>query len=227
MVVDGITATAEGLAGKPAPDTFLRAAQLLGVAPERSIVVEDAVTGIAAGKDGGFGFVLGIDRGDNAAALAAHGTGRDRDGPRRDDRDGACDHRDGAVVKHVQHPGSLDTVRYPVDPWRLVEREYGADDLGLTETLFADRERLHRNARQRHRRAVRHTVTAPILNGFHETWDIKHAEDAFAFAKTGQTIVNVPDAKLMKLFVDDEPLLVERPPISSTTSARSTSAPVC
>ena len=46
------------------------------------------------------------------------------------------------------------------------------------------------------------------LNGFHETWDIKHAEDAFAFAKTGQTIVNVPDAKLMKLYVDDEPLLV-------------------
>ena len=73
VVVDGITATAEGLAGKPAPDTFLRAAELLGVAPERSIVVEDAVTGIAAGKDGGFGFVLGIDRGDNAAALKAHG----------------------------------------------------------------------------------------------------------------------------------------------------------
>ena len=46
------------------------------------------------------------------------------------------------------------------------------------------------------------------LNGFHETWDIKHAEDAFAFAKTGQTTVNVPDAKLMKLYVDDEPLLL-------------------
>ena len=73
VVVDGITATAEGLAGKPAPHTFLRAAELLGAAPERSIVVEDAVTGIAAAKDGGFGFVLGIDRGGNAAALAAHG----------------------------------------------------------------------------------------------------------------------------------------------------------
>jgi beta-phosphoglucomutase family hydrolase len=73
VVVDGITAASEGLAGKPAPDTYLRAAELLGAAPERSIVVEDAVTGIAAGKDGGFGFVLGIDRGGNAAALAAHG----------------------------------------------------------------------------------------------------------------------------------------------------------
>jgi beta-phosphoglucomutase family hydrolase len=73
VVVDGILAAAEGLAGKPSPQTFLRAAELLGVAPDRSIVVEDAVTGIAAGKEGGFGFVLGIDRGDNAAALAAHG----------------------------------------------------------------------------------------------------------------------------------------------------------
>ncbi|MDH5290216.1 MAG: glycoside hydrolase family 65 protein, partial [Acidimicrobiia bacterium] len=46
------------------------------------------------------------------------------------------------------------------------------------------------------------------LNGFHETWPIQHAESAHAFAKTGQTIVNVPDAKLMKLYVDDEPLLL-------------------
>ena len=46
------------------------------------------------------------------------------------------------------------------------------------------------------------------LNGFHETWSIHHAEDAFGFAKLGQTIVNVPDAKLMKLYIDDEPLLL-------------------
>ena len=47
-----------------------------------------------------------------------------------------------------------------------------------------------------------------FVNGFHETWHIHHAEEAFGFAKTGQTIVNVPDAKLMKLYVDDEPLLL-------------------
>ena len=107
VVVDGITATAEGLAGKPAPDTFLRAAELLGVAPERSIVVEDAVTGIAAGKDGGFGFVLGIDRGGNAAALAAHGADAIVERPRRDDRydrTEPCDHRDGAVVRYREQP---------------------------------------------------------------------------------------------------------------------------
>src|SRR5688572_17004186 len=46
------------------------------------------------------------------------------------------------------------------------------------------------------------------LNGFHETWQIQHAEDAYGFAKTGQTIVNAPDPKVMKLYVDDEPLLL-------------------
>ena len=46
------------------------------------------------------------------------------------------------------------------------------------------------------------------VNGFHETWSIHHAEAAFGFATLGQTIVNVPDAKLMKLYVDDEPLIL-------------------
>jgi len=47
-----------------------------------------------------------------------------------------------------------------------------------------------------------------FINGFHETWPIHHAEEAFGFAKVGQTIVNVPDAKTMKIYVDDEPLLL-------------------
>jgi alpha,alpha-trehalose phosphorylase len=45
-----------------------------------------------------------------------------------------------------------------------------------------------------------------FCNGFHETWQIVHAEEAYGFAKTGQTIVNVPDATILKLYVDDEPL---------------------
>ena len=204
VVVDGVMAAAEGLAGKPSPQTFLRAAELLGVAPDRSIVVEDAVTGIAAGKDGGFGFVLGIDRGGNAAALAAHGA----DAIVTDLGETIGNTvEDGTVVRFRDVPTSLDTVRFPVDPWRLVECEYGPDDLGVTETLFALGNGyigMRANATEG-REAHSHGT---YLNGFHETWDIKHAEDAFAFAKTGQTIVNVPDAKLMKLYVDDEPLLV-------------------
>lgn len=73
VVVDGLTAAAEGLVGKPDPATFLRAAELLGVAPEASIVVEDASSGVAAGAAGGFGLVLGVDRGGNAEALRAAG----------------------------------------------------------------------------------------------------------------------------------------------------------
>ena len=60
-----------------------------------------------------------------------------------------------------------------------------------------------------------------FINGFHETWSIHHAEEAFGFAKTGQTIVNVPDAKLMKLYVDDEPLLLgQRRPRGLRAGAR-------
>jgi beta-phosphoglucomutase family hydrolase len=73
VVVDGILAADEQLPGKPAPDTFLRAAELLGVAPTRTVVVEDASSGVAAGAAGGFALVLGIDRGGNHDALLAAG----------------------------------------------------------------------------------------------------------------------------------------------------------
>lgn len=98
--------------------------------------------------------------------------------------------------------------RFPVDPWRLVETEPDHDDLGLTETLFAiGNGYLGMRANPAEGRQA-HTH-GTYINGFHETWEIKHAEDAFAFAKTGQTIVNVPDAKLLKIYVDDEPLLLD------------------
>ena len=72
-VVDGLVARRLGLAGKPAPDTFLEAARLLEVAPERAIVVEDALAGVAAGKAGGFGLVLGIGPPEAAENLRSHG----------------------------------------------------------------------------------------------------------------------------------------------------------
>ena len=99
----------------------------------------------------------------------------------------------------------LDRSRYPRDPWRLVELTHAPEDLGVTETLFAVANGylgLRANPEEG-RNAYEHGT---FVNGFHETWDIRHAEAAFGFARTGQTIVNVPDAKLMKLYVDDEPL---------------------
>ncbi|HLA66495.1 MAG TPA: HAD family phosphatase, partial [Acidimicrobiia bacterium] len=62
-----------GLAGKPEPDSFLEAARRIGVAPERAVVVEDALAGVEAGHRGGFGMVIGIDRAGQADALRAHG----------------------------------------------------------------------------------------------------------------------------------------------------------
>ncbi|AGZ38742.1 hypothetical protein AFR_02265 [Actinoplanes friuliensis DSM 7358] len=71
--VDGVTARAEHLPGKPAPDTFLYGAKLLGVARENCAVFEDALAGVAAGKAGGFGIVIGVDRVGQADALREHG----------------------------------------------------------------------------------------------------------------------------------------------------------
>jgi beta-phosphoglucomutase family hydrolase len=73
VIVDGLVAAERGLPGKPAPDTFLDAAAQLGVAPEHAVVLEDAHSGVRAGRDGGFGLVIGVDRGADADALAAAG----------------------------------------------------------------------------------------------------------------------------------------------------------
>jgi alpha,alpha-trehalose phosphorylase len=102
-------------------------------------------------------------------------------------------------------PDPMDRSRFPVDPWRLIETSTSTEDPGLTETLFsvANGYLGMRGNPEEGRPAFAHGT---FVNGFHETWPIKHAENAFGFAKTGQTIVNAPDAKVMKIYVDDEPL---------------------
>ncbi|HEU5475353.1 MAG TPA: beta-phosphoglucomutase family hydrolase [Actinophytocola sp.] len=72
-LVDGTVITRDGLRGKPAPDSFLAGARALGVAPADTAVFEDALAGVAAGRAGGFGYVVGVDRADQAAALREHG----------------------------------------------------------------------------------------------------------------------------------------------------------
>jgi beta-phosphoglucomutase family hydrolase len=71
--VDGNMMHAQNLAGKPAPDTYLAAAKLLGVEPARSIVIEDAIVGVEAGHTGKFGLVVGVARKGNAEELRQHG----------------------------------------------------------------------------------------------------------------------------------------------------------
>ena len=73
--VDGNTIHAQHLAGKPAPDTFLTAAKLLGIEPARAVVIEDAISGVEAGSAGNFGLVIGVARKGNAEELRRHGAG--------------------------------------------------------------------------------------------------------------------------------------------------------
>lgn len=71
--VDGIYAADNKIAGKPKPDTYLEAARLLGAAPERAVVVEDALSGVQAGRAGKFGKVVGVARHGNGAELIENG----------------------------------------------------------------------------------------------------------------------------------------------------------
>jgi beta-phosphoglucomutase family hydrolase/Cof subfamily protein (haloacid dehalogenase superfamily) len=71
--IDGVVAEQRHLAGKPAPDVYLAAAEALAVEPGRAVVFEDALAGVEAGRAGHFGYVIGVDRADQAAALRRHG----------------------------------------------------------------------------------------------------------------------------------------------------------
>ncbi|WP_308491586.1 glycoside hydrolase family 65 protein [Microbacterium terrisoli] len=99
----------------------------------------------------------------------------------------------------------IDRDRFPVDPWRLIETSFDLDDAGVTETLFTvgngylGMRGNHPEGRHAHEQGT-------FINGFHETFPIRHAEQAYGFAEVGQTIINAPDAKVMRIYVDDEPL---------------------
>lgn len=73
VVIDGVVAAEDGIAGKPEPDTYVAAAERLGVPTRRSVVLEDAVSGVQAGAAGDFGLVIGVDRGAGADVLRRHG----------------------------------------------------------------------------------------------------------------------------------------------------------
>ncbi|MBW9111528.1 glycoside hydrolase family 65 protein [Microbacterium trichothecenolyticum] len=102
----------------------------------------------------------------------------------------------------------IDRDRFPVDPWRLVETSFQLDDAGVTETLFAVGNGYLglRGNQPEGRHAHEHGT---FINGFHETFPIRHAEQAYGFAEVGQTIINAPDAKVMRVYVDDEPLSLD------------------
>jgi alpha,alpha-trehalose phosphorylase len=94
---------------------------------------------------------------------------------------------------------------YPADEWRLIETRSAREYAERAETIFSLSNGFVgvRGSSEEGR-----PVLSPgtFINGFHETWPLVHAEEAHALARTGQTIVNAPDATIIKLYVDDEPL---------------------
>ncbi|MDQ0663768.1 beta-phosphoglucomutase family hydrolase [Arthrobacter ulcerisalmonis] len=112
VVMDGTTAAGLGLRGKPAPDVFLAAASKLGVAPPHAVVVEDSAAGVEAGRRGGFGLVVGIDR----------------TGNRRQLEDAGAD----TVLNDV---GELDLGQVIGNAWHLVYEGFDAGHEGHREAL--------------------------------------------------------------------------------------------
>lgn len=105
----------------------------------------------------------------------------------------------------VQPRDLVDRENNPVDEWGLVELKPNRMDLGVSETLFALSNGYvgMRGNPEEGRDSCAHGT---FINGLHETWNIQHAEDAYGLARHGQGIVQVPDAKAMRLYIDDEPL---------------------
>ena len=111
-VLDGTTAAGLGLEGKPAPDVFLAAASRLGVPPAHAVVIEDSAAGVEAGRRGGFGLVVGIDRSGSRRQLEAAGA--------------------GTVLNDV---GELDLGQVIGNAWHLVYEGFDASHEGHREAL--------------------------------------------------------------------------------------------
>src|SRR5829696_5084130 len=98
---------------------------------------------------------------------------------------------------------------YPIDDWRWVERRYAPEFMSASETTFSTANGYlgMRGGFQEGRPSFLHGT---FVNAFYETWPIPYGEKAYGFAKTGQTMVNVPDGKIIRLYVDDEPFTLDR-----------------
>jgi alpha,alpha-trehalose phosphorylase len=100
---------------------------------------------------------------------------------------------------------TADRTRFPDAPWRLLEARHEAGNAGALETLFALGNG-HLGVRGSHWATDDAELPGTFINGFHETFDIKHAENAYGFARTGQRILYVPDANNFTVIIDGEAL---------------------
>jgi alpha,alpha-trehalose phosphorylase len=93
---------------------------------------------------------------------------------------------------------------YPADEWNVIEKAFHPEFLAQSETMLALGNG-YLGMRGCPEEGGPNAENATLINGFYETWPIVYGEEAYGFAKTGQTICNVTDSKIIKLFVDDEP----------------------
>jgi alpha,alpha-trehalose phosphorylase len=93
---------------------------------------------------------------------------------------------------------------YPPDPWRWVEKQFYPNLLVQMETLFSTANG-YLGMRGVFEEGTPVGQNGTFINGFYESWPIVYAEEAYGFARTGQTIVNATDSKIIRLYVDDEP----------------------
>ncbi|MBD3317539.1 MAG: glycoside hydrolase family 65 protein, partial [Chitinivibrionales bacterium] len=107
--------------------------------------------------------------------------------------------------ERIKYPTNV----YPVDEWRMIEKQYYPAFIPQTESFFSvGNGYIGMRGNFDEGRPV--YQNSSMINGFYESWPIVYGEEAYGFAKTGQTIVNVPDCKIIKLYVDDEPLYLPR-----------------
>ena len=105
--------------------------------------------------------------------------------------------------KHLLPPEDV----YPLDDWAIVERKFSRDFVAQNETIFSLANG-YIGMRGNFSEGTPLIEAGTYVNGFHETWPIVYGEEAYGFAKTGQTMLRVPDGKTIRLFVDDEPFFV-------------------
>jgi alpha,alpha-trehalose phosphorylase len=118
------------------------------------------------------------------------------------------DARLAELMRRVEHRRSpAIEAMMPIDPWRLVSRSFVREGLGEAETMFAVANG-YIGIRGAHDEGFPSSDPALFLNGFHETWPIPYGESAFGFATTGQTIVSAPDGSVIRLYVDEEPVVL-------------------
>ena len=98
---------------------------------------------------------------------------------------------------------------YPIDEWRWVERRFAPEFVAQSETTFSTANG-YLGMRGGFVEGRPNFLHGTFINGFYETWPIPYGEKAYGFAKTGQTMVNVPDGKIIRLYVDDEPFTMDR-----------------